>query len=129
MHIYLSGRVIHSGINGINTVNSFIHSIKISWILVPAKAWVQYRGYNRDLWPFPQEPGIYFSEWEIWPEISWCSKSTQWGTWPSLGEGWEGQLISWWNESNMRLEKVIQERKKCTSEGVTMRKFLVLLKN
>lgn len=30
---------------------------------------------------------------------------------------------------NMILEKVIQERMKCKPEGVTMRKFLVLLKN
>lgn len=29
----------------------------------------------------------------------------------------------------MRLEKVIQERKKCKPEGVTFRKFLVLLNN
>lgn len=48
---------------------------------------------------------------------------------PVLVRGGRGSSFLDEMKSNMRLEKVIQERKKCKPEGVTMRKFLVLLKN
>lgn len=48
---------------------------------------------------------------------------------PVLVRGGRGNSFLDKMKSNMRLEKVIQERKKCKPEGVTFRKFLVLLNN